>query len=222
MLQVLQVLQGCKYLNIVSTCNVLTAYLIFVTCTTCSAGVKISRLVSKHSSNYGYFTYHHYSGGGRVVVVAPPPPLQHHHHHTLPPPLYHHRHHEIQLCCDLRCFVAKLFFLAIYAFLVSNCVLKIVRCQKITNMRYGCMMREWPHTAPSRDVLGCTMYNVIHPNTMYIPSDLEISLSPWDVPKPEGEWAVKPNTSHLSAVYKTNTISVCLNIVCASLVSVEV
>ena len=87
-------------------------YLIFVTCTTCSAGVKISRLVSKNSSNYGYFTYHHHSGGGRVVVVAPPPPLQHHHHHTLPPPppLYHHRHHQIQLCCDLRCFVAKLFF----------------------------------------------------------------------------------------------------------------
>jgi len=70
--------------NIVSTCNVVTAYLIFVTCTTCSAGVKISRLVSKNSSNYGYFTYHHHSGGGRVV--APPPPLQHHHHNTLPPP----------------------------------------------------------------------------------------------------------------------------------------
>ena len=29
------------------------SYLIFVTCTTCSAGVKISRLVSKNSSNYG-------------------------------------------------------------------------------------------------------------------------------------------------------------------------
>ena len=32
------------------------AYLLFVTCTTCSAGVKISRLVSKNSSNNGYFT----------------------------------------------------------------------------------------------------------------------------------------------------------------------
>ena len=68
--------------------------------------------MSKNSSNNGYFYYHHHSGGDRVVVAPPPPP---------PPPLYHHRHHKIQLCCDLRCFVAKLVFSpAIYAFLVSN------------------------------------------------------------------------------------------------------
>ena len=51
--------------------------------------------------------YHHHSGGGRLVVVAPPPPPQ---HHPTTITLYHHRHHQIQLCCDFRCFVAKLVF----------------------------------------------------------------------------------------------------------------
>ena len=55
----------------------------------------------------------------------------HHYHHynTTTITLYHHHHHSTTTVtikfscvanCDLRCFVAKLFFLAIYSFLVSN------------------------------------------------------------------------------------------------------
>ena len=102
-------------------------YLIFVTCTTCSAGVKISRLVSKNSSNNGYFTTI-----TTLVVVEWWWWWHHHHHHnTTTITLYHHRHHQIQLCCNLRCFVAKLvFFCDLHVFGVKFFSWKWCWCQK--------------------------------------------------------------------------------------------
>ena len=71
---------------------------------------------------------------------------------------------------------------------------------------YGLMMREWPYTASSRDVLGCTS-----PPTSRFPSALEMSLGlrPRDISRASGNLSVvgdvQPNTSLLSAVYGYNT-----------------
>ena len=67
-------------------------------------------------------------------------------------------------------------------------------------------MREWPYTASSRDVLGCTS-----PPTSRFPSALEMSLGlrPRDISRASGNLLVvgdvQPNTSLLSAVYEYNT-----------------
>ena len=69
----------------------------------------------------------------------------------------------------------------------------------------GLMMREWPYTASSRDVLGCTS-----PPTSRFPSALEMSLGlrPRDISRASGNLSVvgdvQPNTSLLSAVYRYN------------------
>ena len=70
---------------------------------------------------------------------------------------------------------------------------------------YGLMMREWPYTASSRDVLGCTS-----PPTSRFPSALEMSLGlrPRDISRASGNLLVvrdvQPNTSLLLAVYGYN------------------
>ena len=70
---------------------------------------------------------------------------------------------------------------------------------------YGLMMREWPYTASSRDILGCTS-----PPTSRFPSALEMSLGlrPRDISRASGNLSVvgdvQPNTSLLSAVYGYN------------------
>ena len=64
------------------------------------------------------------------------------------------------------------------------------------------MMREWPYTALSRDILGCTS-----PPTSRFPSAL--GLRPRDISRASGNLLVigdaKTNTSLLSAVYGYNT-----------------
>ena len=66
-------------------------------------------------------------------------------------------------------------------------------------------MREWPYTASSRDILGCTS-----PPTSRFPSALEMSpgLRPRDISRASGNFSVvgdvQTNTSLLSAVYGYN------------------
>ena len=69
------------------------------------------------------------------------------------------------------------------------------------------MMREWPYTASSRDVLCC-----IFPPTSRFPLALEMSfgLCSREIFRASGNllviWDVQPNTSLLSAVYGYNTL----------------
>ena len=64
------------------------------------------------------------------------------------------------------------------------------------------MMKEWPYTASSRDVLGCTS-----PPTKRFPEAREMSRgrSPRDISRAEGNLEVggdvQPNTSRFEAVY---------------------
>ena len=105
-----------------------TSYLILVTCTTCSAGVKISGWCQKNSLNSSG------GGGGGVTttITTPAPPLYQHHHHCHQ---NHHHHSTIpnttkpfQKCNEMlwaiksrfTLFCCKISCVAIYAFIVSN------------------------------------------------------------------------------------------------------
>ena len=93
------------------------------------------------------------------------------------------------------------------------------------------MMREWPYTASSRDILGCTS-----PPTSRFPSALEMSLGlrPQDISRASGNLLVvgdvQPNTSlynpiHPSTRQCTDTmfmISSCLSYYCGSIGSVKI
>ena len=73
--------------------------------------------------------------------------------------------------------------------------------------QYGLVMREWPYTASSRDVLGCTS-----PPTSRFPSALEMSLGlrPRDISRASENLLVvgyvQPNISLLSPVYGYNKL----------------
>ena len=86
--------------------GVVGSYLIFVTCTTCSAGVKISRLVSKNSSNNGYFTT-------ITTLVVVEWWWWHHHLNSTTITLYHHSTTTITIkfsCVAISAFVSQISF----------------------------------------------------------------------------------------------------------------
>ena len=93
---------------------------------------QIFRLVSKNSSNTGYFT----TTTTSLVLVEW---WCWHHHHNITTTLYHlhHHHHPKSVVSRFTLFWRKISCVAIYAFLVSNFLAENgADVKKMTNMRY--------------------------------------------------------------------------------------